>query len=67
LIYVSIKSTQAYLQKSITWPKTLGKKRYEWMKACVIASLKAYKIEHINQNKVKCKLLVLVSFSFLLV
>jgi hypothetical protein len=50
-IYVSIKFTQTYLQKSITWPKTLGKRRYEWMKACVIASLKAYKIEHTNQNK----------------
>jgi hypothetical protein len=67
LIYVSIKSTQTYLQKSITWPKALGKRRYEWVKACVITSLKAYKIEHTNQDKVKCKLLVMVSFSLLLV
>jgi hypothetical protein len=55
------------LQKSITWPKTLGEKKNEWMKVCVIASLKAYKIEHANQNKVKCKLLVLISFSLLLI
>jgi len=51
LIYVSIKSTQIYLQKSITWHQTLRKTRYEWMKACVIASLKLIKLNTLIQTK----------------
>jgi hypothetical protein len=51
LIYVSIKSTQTYLQKSITWHQTLGKRRYKWMKACVIASLKPIKLNTLIKTK----------------
>jgi hypothetical protein len=35
LKYVFIKSTQAKLQKCITWLKKLGKGRHEWNKGCV--------------------------------
>jgi CRISPR/Cas system CMR-associated protein Cmr5 small subunit len=51
LIYVSIKYTQTYLQISITWSKTLGKRKYEWMKACVITSLKPIKLNTLIKTK----------------
>jgi hypothetical protein len=35
LKYVSIKSTQIYLQKCIIWPKKSRKGIHEWNKACV--------------------------------
>jgi hypothetical protein len=35
LRYVSIKIVHANLQKCIAWPKTYGKGREEWTKACV--------------------------------
>jgi hypothetical protein len=35
LKYVYIKSTQANLQKCITWPKKSRKGRQEWNKACL--------------------------------
>jgi hypothetical protein len=35
LKYVSIKSTQSYLQKYITWAKKSRKRRHEWTKTCI--------------------------------
>ncbi len=51
LIYVSIKSTQTYLQKSITWLQILGKRRYEWMKACVTTSFKPIKLNTLIKTR----------------
>jgi hypothetical protein len=44
LKYVYIKSTQANLQKCITWPKKFGKGRHEWNKACVETSIHPKKL-----------------------
>jgi hypothetical protein len=40
LKYVSIKSTQAYLQKCITWFKMLGNGKQKWMKVCIALNTK---------------------------
>jgi len=44
LKYVSIKSTQANLQKCIIWPKKSRKRRQEWNKACVETSIRPRKL-----------------------
>ncbi len=42
--FISIKSTNSYLQKCITWPKKLGKGRQEWNKACSNSNLPPRKL-----------------------
>jgi hypothetical protein len=43
LKYVSIKFSQTYLQKCITWPNFFGKGNRQWNKVCIEASLRPMK------------------------
>jgi hypothetical protein len=52
LKYISIISSQFDLQKYITWPKKSGKRKHEWIKACIDSRNLSKKAKHPCQNKV---------------